>query len=301
MTAKRKPKRRPEEVIYIDGKPHILSHIKQDLRVLLCEDIAYPDGLLTLTDDDVRLVLDAMPRDTARIAISTASKLKDDINAAVSMTNWRRVLYTVAVPLPPKIKELRKVQRAAEVVAKAFDDGGVHRAARSTLGDLSNAERQWLGCAECFDIETLIEGIRALPRLLEACEARHRALRDPHPKDMERYYFIAELARVYEAAFGQTPPGTREGPWCTFLTEVLCRCEGKVAKKVEPKDPNSAAQSIWLEVRKHVVEPLEALEARRTPERDERDWLRLVSEMRALRLRDLLLLEAPPVMRPSSN
>jgi hypothetical protein len=41
-----------------------------------------------------------------------------------------------------------------------------------------------------------------------------------------RYWFIRELSRHYEKAFGQRPSSTLGGPWEIFLGEVLARCRG---------------------------------------------------------------------------
>jgi hypothetical protein len=59
---------------------------------------------------------------------------------------------------------------------------------------------------------------------------------------LDRYYLVVEFAGMYQEHFAQLPDGSREKSWCTFLAEILTKCEQRPLK-------NAGAQRLWLEAR----------------------------------------------------
>ena len=56
------------------------------------------------------------------------------------------------------------------------------------------------------------------------------------------FWFIYELSKHYEKAFGQRPTATLGSSWELFLREVLARCKGKPPLSIQ------RIHSLWLSV-----------------------------------------------------
>ena len=206
------------------------------------------EGFRPLDDRDVDEVLEAMPPGApGRIGKINKSKLRARLNRTLLSCRNR---YQ-ARPPHQRIKQLRIAKDAIERATKALGQGGgwLHAAIAREIRDIPEAERQQTGCVE--DLGEAMNGMRIISHLLSRCETKQRKRRDHKSRrrqpDLERYFLVTQLADVYHRTFAKCPKGSRDGPWCTFLAEVLSRCEGQPLG-------NEGAQSLWLLARAAAVE-----------------------------------------------
>src|SRR5262249_8115718 len=90
-----------------------------------------------------------------------------------------------------------------------------------------------------------LQGMAKIEALAKAAEATQLQRMDnkSKPFDHLRYLMIFALSNIFTRMFDLPPTTTYGGPWCTFLREVLERCERK-------RLSDRGAYDIWRKARK---------------------------------------------------
>ncbi len=200
-----------------------------------------------LDDNDIAQVLEAMGKDFSKVDTGTKRKLTSDINELLTymmqLQDWREA------ELQPheRIDVCCKIQNAVAELMTAFKASGpilFDEADKSAPGETPH--RLAMPRDVAFEmVANALQGVIQFNQWAESGEKRALDDKGKQTKrfDSLRYNLIWGLSLIYTRIFGLAPTATCRGPWCSFLGEVLCRCEGR-------RLDAGAVHDIWLKIRK---------------------------------------------------